>query len=121
MSIQRSLLCLFIVSGILFVTDAVTQAQLGDRSSSGGANAMGGGSGKSVESKGSMNQNRHHDRTPSRSMGEGRPEMMRPEQSAGAPLGRAPDSSGSTPAGPGGGSDSGAGSGSMGGPGSSGR
>ena len=118
MSIQRSLLCLFIVSGMLLVTDAVTQAQFGDRSSSSGSTTMRGGSGKPGESKGSMNQNRHHDRTPSGSMGEERPEMMRPEQSGGAPLGRAPDSSGSTPAGPGGGSESGAGSGRMGGPGS---
>jgi hypothetical protein len=118
MKIRYPSVCVLIASGILVFTAGPGQAEVGGGPSPGGS--MGGGSGNFGESKGSMNQNRTHGREPSGPMGQGRPEMTRPGQGGEVPLGRPPDSSGSNPAGPGGGLGAGSGSSGMGSSGSTG-
>jgi hypothetical protein len=99
-------------SGIFLFTSGTLQAQSGGGSSLGGAPTIGSGTGKLGESGNAMNQNRHHDSTPSGPMGEGRPESTRPGQGKESPLG-VPDSSGGSPRVPGV-SGPGAGAGSIG-------
>lgn len=135
MKIRHMWTYLVMAGGILLSTGVAVQAQLGGGSSAGspGGDTIGQGrseiprpgtSGEATQggagnSGGAMNQNRHHDRTPSGPMDQGRPESARPGLGGNAPLGgRGADSSGGNPRIPGDGSNTG--SGSMGIPGGSG-